>query len=486
VHWHHALFLYGFPAVNNPTIDATRHDELSELLEPLGQSHLLQFWDELSGEQRNNLANQIRSVDWETFSMLTADQGSAPKWLEIAERAESPPAITLEQFREPVSRAQAVRQGSMAIASGQVAFVLTAGGQGSRLGFEHPKGMLPIGPVSGRTLFQVLIEHAQARSNQFGSRIPIYIMTSPQTDRETNTFLSTHDWFGYPSEDIRTFCQGVIPAVDIQTKLVLLESKDRMFVNPDGHGGALAALVRSGSIEDMRRRGIKHVFYGQVDNPLLQVCDPALIGNHLLHQSEMTTQVIRKREPLQKVGNVVQVDGRVQIIEYSDLPEAAARQTSADGGLKLWAGSIAVHVFDLEFFTRCNLSPQSLPFHQALKKVDCIDASGKLHRPLTANAIKFERFIFDLLPLAQRAIVCEVDPAEGFAAVKNAEPALTETPGWVQKAMICLHTSWLEKAGALIAPGTPIEINPAFALDAEQVSRRILTGQKFDQPTYLC
>ena len=236
----------------------------------------------------------------------------------------------------------------------------------------------------------------------------------------------------------------------------------------------------------MKRRGIEHVFYGQIDNPLLQICDPTLIGNHLLHQSEMTTQVVRKRDPLQRVGNVVKIDGRVQIIEYSDLPDSAAQQKTADGGLKLWAGSIAVHVFDLRFLERCNSNPQSLPFHRAAKKVDCVDSAGRSFRPQSPNAIKFERFIFDLLPQAERAIVCEVDPAEGFAAVKNSEPAQTETPSWVQRAMVRLHTSWLVQAGAVVAPGTPIEINPAFALDTEQAASRIRPGQKFERPTYLC
>ena len=275
-----------------------------------------------------------------------------------------------------------------------------------------------------------------------------------------------------------------MPAVDSDGKL-LLEDKDRVFVSPDGHGGTLAALSNSGCLADMQKRGIKYVFYGQVDNPLIQVCDPALIGYHILRHSEMTSQVVRKSEPLQKVGNVVSVDGVVQVIEYSDLPEQYARQTDADGNLKLWAGSIAVHVFDFAFLVLANENADSLPFHRASKKVPFVDANGQQVKPESPNATKFEKFIFDLMPSANNAIVCEVDAAEGFYAVKNAPPAPSETPEHVRQAISDLHTSWLKQCDAEVADGVKIEINPMFAVDAKQLSNKVNGSEKFTEDTYL-
>jgi len=274
-----------------------------------------------------------------------------------------------------------------------------------------------------------------------------------------------------------------MPAVDANGKL-LLEGKGKIFVSPDGHGGTLGALVKSGCLNDAMKRGVKHLFYGQVDNPLIQICDPALIGYHVKSGSEMTSQVVRKLEPTQKVGNVIEADGKVQIIEYSDLPEEHARQTNPDGTLKLWAGSIAVHIFAVDFLNNSSKEADTLPFHQARKIVPFIDETGTTVKPNKPNAIKFERFIFDLLPYAKNAIVCEVAPADGFCAVKNAPPAPSETPDHVKAAISDLYARWLKSAGAKIEPGVSVEISPLFAPDAESLKRKLELGTTVRQSTY--
>ena len=410
--------------MTNTTID---YSELQSQLEQHDQSHVLQFWEELTETQQASLADQIRGIDFDLLAKLVEGNDSEHDWGELAAKAELPTAITRDQLTSGEEYEAAVKAGEEAIAAGQVAMILVAGGQGSRLGFEHPKGMFPIGPISESSLYQIILQKAKARAVQFGSTIPFYVMTSPPTHDESSQFLSENNYFGYGQDDVKLFCQGVMPAVDANGKL-LLEEKHRIFASPDGHGGTLAALDRSGCLADMQQRGIKYVFYGQVDNPLIQVCEPALIGYHILQQSEMTSQVIRKNDPLQKVGNVVSVEGVVQVIEYSDLPEQYARETNDDGSLKLWAGSIAVHIFDLPFLLSANENADSLPFHRANKKVPFVDANGQGVKPDAPNATKFEKFIFDLMPSAKNAIVCEVDPAEGFCAVKNAPPAPSETP----------------------------------------------------------
>ena len=315
--------------------------------------------------------------------------------------------------------------------------------------------MFPIGPVSGRTLFQIHIEKLLATARRFGVRIPLYLMTSPATHEETVEYLRANDRFGLPAEDLHVFCQGTMPAVDAATGRVLLEAPDRLALSPNGHGGMLAAFATSGAMADAERRGIRELFYFQVDNPLVEIAAAEYLGYHILSEAEMTTQVIAKRDPLEKVGNVVSADGRSLVIEYSDLPEDVARLTNPDGSLRIWAGSIAVHVFDLDFLRRMagQLDSQShdslldeFPFHIANKKVAYIDSSGKRIEPSKPNAIKFERFIFDLMPAARNAIVVEVDPAKAFAPLKNASGAATDTPESVKAQIVALHREWLRAA----------------------------------------
>lgn len=458
-------------------------DQVESRLVQLGQGHILRFWDDLNDQQQTALANQIAGIDFALLERLKKTESVSNHWADLAARANVPPAITLQDFSNPESLAKAEAIGRQTLEQGHVGMILVAGGQGSRLGFDHPKGMFPIGPVSNRTLYQIHFEKVLARSRQFGRSIPIYVMTSPPTHEETTNFLAEHRYFGVEPDNVMIFCQGTMPAVDHEGKL-LLSDKGTIFVSPDGHGGMLAAFEKSGCLRHARDRGIEHLFYGQVDNPLIQICEPSLVGYHIQAQSEMTSQVVRKTEPTQKVGNVVEVDGKVQIIEYSDLPEQFARQVSEDGSLKLWAGSIAVHIFTVDFLQRALEQADSLPFHRANKKVSYINEFGDSMVPAEPNATKFEKFIFDLLPSANNAIVCEVDPAEGFCAVKNAAPAPAETPAHVKQAISDQHRRWLEASGVTVAAGVDVEINPLFAPDVETLRTKVQPGTSVDVSTY--
>ena len=204
--------------------------------------------------------------------------------------------------------------------AGQVGAILVAGGQGTRLGFDHPKGMFPIGPVSKASLFQILFEKLLAAAPPLRRRDPAVSDDQPRHARgDARTIWTRHEHFGLPAEDVHIFCQGTMPAVDANTGRLLLAEPGRLALSPDGHGGMLAALDSSGGLADIRRRGLRQLFYFQVDNPLVGVCDPEFLGYHLLARSEMSTQVVAKRTPRDNVGNVVEIDGRVRILEYSDL-----------------------------------------------------------------------------------------------------------------------------------------------------------------------
>ncbi len=311
------------------------------------------------------------------------------------------------------------------------------------------------------------------------------VMTSASTHRQTLEYFAANDNMGFAGDDLTVFCQGSMPAVDRRSGQLLMKSKHELSLSPDGHGGMLPAMAQHGLLSRLGQAGIKYLFYGQVDNPLLQVCDPLTIGAHILSESEMTTQVIRKTDPLQKVGNVVSVDGKLRIIEYSDLPEAIARQVNSDGSPRLWAGSIAVHVFDVAFLARCIDQASALPFHLAHKRVAHIDARGNVVHPSEPNAVKFERFIFDLLPLANKAIVLEIDPAEGFSPVKNGAGAAVDTAATARAAMVRRQKHWLRQCGISVGDDVEIEICPKFAIDDHELRGKVAHLSTIDRPLFL-
>lgn len=450
--------------------------DLSEKLTRFGQQHLLRFENQLTASQREKLHTQLAAIDFEQLQRLTSDQGTAIDWSALAERAKRPPAVRLDRRHPDFTQQDAVAAGQQALSDGRVGLILVAGGQGTRLGFDQPKGLFPIGPVSQRTLFQMHCDRLLAIGRRYARAIPLFIMTSPTTDAQTRAYFAEHENFGLAAGDLIIFCQSTMPAVDAETGKILMSSVDSLALSPDGHGGLVAALDRHGCLALARQRGIDLFSYAQVDNPLAELCDAELIGYHLLSESQLTTQVVKKRFPTEKVGNVVSVDGKVQIIEYSDLPQAAAEKRDAAGDLEFWAGNIAVHVFERALLQDVVASAQGLPFHRASKAVPFVDETGQLIEPEAPNAIKFERFIFDLLPMAERSFVVEGDAAEVFAPVKNANGAAVDTPDTARAALLALHRRWLTDAGARIDDSVRVEIHPAWALDADAVRERIASS----------
>jgi UDP-N-acetylglucosamine/UDP-N-acetylgalactosamine diphosphorylase len=367
-----------------------------------------------------------------------------------------------------------------------VGAILVPGGQGTRLGFDRPKGMFPVGPVAGTTLFEILAGQLKARGEAAGVTIPLYVMTSPATDAPTREEFAARDYYGLGEENVVFFCQGTMPAVDDATGKALLASKDAVAVSPDGHGGLVAALKNRGALDDMKSRGVTTLYYHQVDNPTAIVCDPAFLGAHKQLDGEVSTKVVAKAGPGEKMGVVCDVDGVTQIIEYSDLPDEAAERTDADGGLLLWAGNTAIHCFEREFLEKLadeGEAGRGLPFHVAHKKVPHLNDAGEPVEPTEPNAYKFERFIFDSLPLADVAPVVETDRTREFNPVKNAEGA--DSPATSKAALIALHHGWLAAAGATVADGVTVEILPSFAFDEAGVKAKTLAGTHYETDTVL-
>jgi UDP-N-acetylglucosamine/UDP-N-acetylgalactosamine diphosphorylase len=467
---------------------------LEKRLEEHGQGHLLRWWDELTEPAQQRLSTELASIDFDQLDSVIAElvQGDAAG-APAADRVLPIDVIRLPQTDgERVMRRRAAGVGDDALAAGEVGVILVAGGSGTRLGFEGPKGSFPIGPVSSASLFQIHAEKIVALSRRYGRTIPLYIMTGPDNHDATVTFFDGHGRFGL--DHVRFFVQGQMPAVDRVTGKVLLAAKDAVALSPDGHGGTLAALAARGPkgaascLDEMRDQGVRTLFYFQVDNPLVRIAEPAFIGLHREVDAELSFKVVERLSPDEKLGVVVTIDRRPRVIEYSDLPPALAERRLPEGPLELWAGSIAVHILERSFIERLAGS-QPLPFHRAIKKVAYVDDAGELTKPVEPNAVKFERFIFDALPLAQRWSIVETDRAGEFEPLKNAVGP--DSPATVHQRMSDQFGNWLEQAGAVV-PRRPdgsvpfgIEISPLFALDATELKSKIEQGMVIERPTYL-
>jgi UDP-N-acetylglucosamine/UDP-N-acetylgalactosamine diphosphorylase len=337
--------------------------------------------------------------------------------------------------------------------------------------------MFPVGPVSDKTLFQIHAEKVLALRRRYGKPLPLLVMTSPATDAETRGFFAEHGDFGLAADEVAFFCQGTMPALDRVTGRLLLEAPGRLFLSPNGHGGTLTALSDSGLLERLRRQGIRHVFYFQVDNPLVKVADPVFLGHHVVTRADVSAKIVPKESPTDKLGNLVLVDGRCTMIEYSDLPESLARQTDAGGRLRIWAGSPAIHVFDVDFLRRMVGEGVKIPYHVAKKKVPYLDDNGGVVQPERENALKFELFIFDVLPLADRCTVVETSRREEFMPLKNADGP--DSPQTVRQAQSDLFADWLGQAGVKVprradgSAAVALEVSPLFALDAEELTAKV-------------
>ncbi|MEM7315561.1 MAG: UTP--glucose-1-phosphate uridylyltransferase [Planctomycetota bacterium] len=460
-------------------------DELETKLSAFDQQHILAHWAGLDETQRRRLADDINSIDLEQIQRLYANFGDEAEIPTDASAYEEPDGFALADPTPRFTREQAQAAGEAALQAGTVGVVIVAGGQGTRLGFAHPKGMYPIAPNSKSTLFEILIGKVRAASTKYNVSIPVYLMTSPATHQETVDFLNENDRFGLAEDELVVFCQGTMPAVTLENGKLLLAEKDALFRSPDGHGGMLQALESSGSFRHMKQRGIEHLFYLQIDNPLVDIAGADAIGYHVLANSEATTVVIRKTDPLEKVGNIAVLDNKTQVVEYSDLPEQVAKLRRDDGSLLLWAGNVAVHVWDVSFLEQKANSTDGLPFHYARKKVPFVSIDGTINRPTEPNGVKFERFIFDLLPEARRSIVVEVDRGSYFAPLKNPTGSPGDTPESVAKQMSELHRQWIEAAGGTVNDGVTVEIQPSYANSAEDVAAKLKPGTTFDSDTIL-
>ncbi len=452
---------------------------IRKVLEKHEQSHLLAHYDRLAPPQQETLLEQLAAIDFDELAGLIDRYVRRQPDIALPEHIEPPEIIPWRPTaeREAAELAAAKERGLALAAEGKVAAFVVAGGQGTRLGYEGPKGCLEATAVAHKPLFQVLGEQIMAAGHRAGHAIPWYVMTSPDNDVATRAFFRQHKHFGLDPDEVFFLVQGTMPAIGFDGRL-LLADPGRLALSPNGHGGCLAAMRDSGALADMARRGVEYISYFQVDNPLVRAIDPTFIGLHAGRGAEMSAKCLPKRDPMEKLGNFCVVEGKVTVIEYSDMPEELVRATREDGRLRFSAGSIAIHVLSRSFVERLTAGGGGgLPWHRADKKVSCVDADGKPVRPEEPNAVKLETFVFDAMPLARETVILETVRSEEFSPIKNAEGEDSLTSSLHDQ--VRRAATWLEAAGVAVprdADGqvaAAIEISPLYADSAEALAERV-------------
>lgn len=440
---------------------AVLHDQLVQKLTAVNQQHLFQFYGQLTSAQQVAFDQQLASLDWTLIHQLVETVVKHPEKFALPHNVQPAPYYE-HRPSDPAKKeklCQAFARGEELLRTGKVAAFVVAGGQGTRLGWDAPKGTFPATPIKRKPLFQCFAEYLLAMGRRCGRDIPLYVMTSPLNDAPTRAYWKEHHNFCIKAENLMFFPQDSLPAVSIDGK-VLLEQKDSLALSPNGHGGSLLALFKSGAIADMARRGITQISYFQVDNPVVRCVDPLFLGLHDLDGAQMSSKMLHKVAPKEKLGNFCLIDGKVSIIEYSDLPDELAEQRLPNGDLRFRAGSIALHAIRRDFVEELNGHGFTLPYHRAEKKVPYIDpATGQTVKPHHPNAVKMETLVFDALPLARTSIIYETDRVDDFAPIKN--------PEGVDSAVSSRQITSLRNALWLKAAGIAVPMKPATGAHGE-------------------
>jgi UDP-N-acetylglucosamine/UDP-N-acetylgalactosamine diphosphorylase len=447
----------------------TSYEQLRAHFEAHGQGHVFRFWDRLSAAEREGLLAQAASIDLPRVLAAVAAAHGAP---ELASPKLSPTPVERipEHGGDPARFEAARKRGEALLASGRVALLVVAGGQATRLGYPGPKGTYPIGPVTQRSLFEIQAQKLRGLRRRYEQPLPWYVMTSPATDAPTRDFFARHRHFGLPPDDVFFFRQSVVPSFDLDDRLVLCEP-GRLMENPDGHGGCLTALLRSGGLDDMARRGVSTFFYYQVDNPLVRMADPAYLGFHAESDAEVSCKVVAKQEPMEKMGVLARTERGVGVVEYTEIDDEQRCLRDEDGRLVYWAGNMAIHVFETDFVRRvAGDADRWLPFHASEKKLPTVDDEGRPQEPAAPNGRKLERFVFDALPAAERVCVVETARQEEYAPVKNASGP--DSPETTRSALVRQYRSWLEAAGLEVPQGARIELDHS-QIDSAEDARRL-------------
>ncbi|CAB9502969.1 acetylhexosamine pyrophosphorylase-like protein 1 [Seminavis robusta] len=450
-----------------------------------GQEHVLQFVPDLSDADKKALFDQLASVELEKIPPIAELEATLKKQEEESASQTIAPLTERVAYSSDAAMVQKVEPlGLEAIAQGQVAALVLAGGQGTRLGFDHPKGMYNIGLPSGRTLFQMIVERLLRLKHltKADKNVPLYVMTSPINHEETVTFFESNNCFGMERADIFFFQQGVLPCFGKDNKIIM-ETTSKIAVAPDGNGGIYPSLSKSGALADMDKRGLKYLHVFAIDNSLVKPADPRFLGYCISEQADCGNKVCWKTNAHEKVGVVAARDGRPCVIEYSEITKEMAEQEDGNGRLVFGAGNICNHYYTLDFIKEKILPNFGNLYHLAHKKIPYYDHEKKeTVTPTANNGIKLETFIFDVFPLSKRMAIWDVSRAEEFAPVKNAPGSPSDSPDTARAAISNLAKAWVEVAGGKVTGNSDQnEISPLTSFAGEGLEE-LVKDKEFSAP----
>ena len=400
----------------------TELEEVKDILKKYGQEHLLNHYDELDEQKKETLLKQIHHIDFELVNKLY----DSTKEQKINTNDKITPIDYLDKFKLNDQYKYYESIGKKAIKEGKLAAVTMAGGQGTRLGHSGPKGTYDIGLDSHKSLFELLADNLKEEGKKYDVIIPWFIMTSRENNKDTVEFFEKHRYFGYKKDkNIFFFEQGELPMMDTEGKILIGED-GLIKLAADGHGGIYESLVKSKMTNKMRELGIEWVFIGGVDNCLVKMVDPVLMGVAIDKKVTVACKSVVKANPHEKVGVFCRRNGRPNVIEYSEITDEMAEATDENGELLYGESHILCNLFSIDAIERMGAEP--LPYHVAFKKAKYIDKDGNLVVPDSPNAYKFEAFLFDAFGEVDDMAVLRVKREEEFAPVKNSDEKGVDCP----------------------------------------------------------
>lgn len=385
------------------------YNETLEMLKKHGQEQLLRYYDELSDESKASLLAQIGQIDWSLLSLLDRKEMKV-------EKGELSPLGALEIDEINARRDEFEKVGIEALKAEKVGAVLLAGGQGTRLGFDGPKGTFPIGVSRELYIFECLINNLMDVVKRVGAWVPLYIMTSEKNNEATVKFFNEHNFFGYDKDHVRFFIQEMAPSVGYDGK-ILLEGKDRISLSPNGNGGWFKSLVNAGCLDHMKEIGVEWLTVFAVDNVCQRINDPAFVGATIESGRDCGAKVIAKANPTEKVGVLCLEDGKPSIVEYYEITDDMKNLRDERGELLYKFGVILNYMFKLSKLE--DILRDTMPVHVVEKKIPFINEQGELVKPTEPNGYKFETLVLDMIHLMDSCLSYEVVREREFAPVKN-------------------------------------------------------------------
>lgn len=389
-----------------------KFDAAESILKKYGQEHILAYYEELDDKEKARLLSQIELIDFSVLENLSEKNRHSSK------RGKFEPlgAVTIEDIAENTEKYYSA--GAEAIKEGKVAAVLLAGGQGTRLGFDKPKGMFNIGVSRELYIFECLINNLLEVVKATGAYVPLYIMTSEKNNNDTVNFFEEKNYFGYDKKYVKFFIQDMAPSVDFNGK-IYMESKSDISMSPNGNGGWFSSIVRAGLLKDIRQKGIEWINVFAVDNVLQQIADPCFIGAVINSGSQSGSKVVSKVSPDERVGVLCLEDGRPSIVEYYEMTEEMRTLMTDDGQLAYKFGVILNYLFRIDRLE--DIISEKMPVHVVEKKIPYMDKNGSFVIPDKNNGYKFETLVLDMVHMQESCIPYEVERSKEFAPVKNAE-----------------------------------------------------------------